>query len=160
MKLNYLQQVLKESQRVTPTLPFVNVKNDIPKDLVINGYHVPAGTTVIFSHMGIATDQTLAGPNPHLFDPDRFSDEAVAARKGTRAEFLDHPVACKPFGFGSRMCVGSRIAKLEYTSILCRILQDYVMTYDEAANANLNSRRIAHTTTIERPCPTFKVTKL
>mmetsp|Transcript_2171 Transcript_2171/g.3637 ORF Transcript_2171/g.3637 Transcript_2171/m.3637 type:complete len:112 (-) Transcript_2171:64-399(-) len=111
--------------------------------------------------MGIATDERLAGPNPQMFNPDRFSDDAVAARKGTKAEFLDHPMACKPFGFGARMCVGSRIAKLEYTSLLCRLIQDYQIEIDDERSAPEDTRiRLSRTTTVEYPCPHFKVKKM
>jgi cytochrome P450 len=107
--------------------------------------------------MGIANDESLAGPEPQKFDPDRFSDDRVAARKGTRAAFLDHPIACKPFGFGTRMCVGSRIAKLEYLSIICRLLQDYEISYGDD---EVTPVRVTKTTTIEYPCPTIHVNKL
>jgi len=160
VKLPYFEQVLKETQRLTPSLGFTNVKTEIPRDLVINGFHIPAGYTVIFSHMGIANDEELAGPNPQVFDPDRFSDTAVAARKGTRAELLDHPMACKPFGFGARMCVGSRIAKLEFTSLICRLIQDYSISMDDEANAGKDPIRLSHTTTIEHPAPTLLVDRL
>jgi cytochrome P450 len=160
-KLKYFEQVLKESQRLTPPLPFTNVKNKIPKDLIVNGYEVPSGTTVIFSHMGIASDERLAGPEPHKFNPDRFSDDMVAARKGTKAEFLDHPLARSPFGFGARMCVGSRIAKLEYTSLICRLIQDYEILIDEERSPPKDLRfRLTKTTTVEYPCPSFKVNRL
>jgi cytochrome P450 len=160
-KLKYFEQILKETQRRTPALPFTNVKSNIPKDLIVNGYEVPAGSTIIFSHMGIASDEKLAGPHPEKFDPDRFSDDQITARKGTKAEFLDHPFACKPFGFGARMCVGSRIAKLEFTSLICRLIQDYELSIDEERSPPEESRiRLTRTTTVEYPCPTFKVTKL
>ena len=110
--------------------------------------------------MGIANDEKLAGPNPQVFDPDRFCDAAVAARKGTRAEFLDHPMACKPFGHGARMCVGSRIAKLEFTSLICRLIQDYSISMDGEANAGKDPIRLSHTTTIEYPAPTLSVDRL
>jgi cytochrome P450 len=159
--LEYFEQVLKETQRLTPSLPFTNVKDSVPNDLVINGFNVPAGSTFIFSHMGIANDESLAGPEPQKFDPDRFSDDRVAARKGTRAAFLDHPIACKPFGFGARMCVGSRIAKLEYMSIICRLLQDYEISLDEMTNGNkVTPVRLTKTTTIDYPCQTFHVNQL
>ena len=158
-KLPYLEQILKENQRLTPSLGFTNVKSKIPRDLVINGYNIPAGTTVIFSTMGIANDERLAGPNPQSFDPDRFSPDNVAVRKGTRAEFLDHPVACKPFGFGARMCVGSRIAKLEYTALICRLIQDYKITMNEERSAP-ERMRVSRATTIEYPCPYLTVQKL
>jgi len=157
-KLEYFEQVLKETQRLTPPLAFVNVKSEIDEELVLNGFHVPKGTTVAFSHMGIANDETFAGPEPSKFNPDRFSEEAIAARKGTRAAFLDHPICHKPFGFGARMCVGSRIAKLEYTSLICRLLQDYKIEYDPDRSAP--SIRVTQTTTTEQPCPAFKVARV
>lgn len=137
----------------------VNVKSKILEDVTVGGYHVPKGTTVVFSHMGIANDESFAGPEPSKFRPDRYSEAAIADRKGKRAEFLDHPICAKPFGVGARMCVGSRIARLEYLSLLCRILQDYRLELDEAANST-PSIRLSRTTTTEYPCPKFNVTKL
>ena len=158
-KLPYFEQVLKETQRLTPPLPWVVVKNKIDKDFVINGFHIPKGKTVIFSHMGIKYDETLAGPNPHVFDPDRYSSKHILARRGTRAEFLDHPICTKPFGFGPRMCVGSRIAKLEYTALLCRLLQNFEIQHNTEKSPS-PSIRLSRTTTMEHPCPVYNVTKL
>lgn len=136
----------------------VNVKPKIPQDIVVGGYHIPADTTIVFSHMGIANDETYAGPEPTKFNPDRYSKEAIAARKGTKVEFLDHPICAKPFGHGARMCVGSRIARLEYMSLMCCILQDYKIEYDFANSAP--TIRLSLATTTEQPCPKFQVTKL
>ena len=157
-KLPYLDQVLKETQRLTPSLPWVNVKFKIPDPLVINGFEIPAGTTLVFSHMGMKHDETYAGADPLQFKPERFSKEAIASRKGTKAEFLDHPIACKPFGYGARMCVGSRIAKLEYSSILSRIIQDH--TFEQDYEASQPTIRLSKTTTVEYPSPVMKVAKL
>ena len=90
-----------------------------------------------------------------------ISEERIAARKGTRAEFLDHPLACKPFGFGARMCVGSRVAKLEYMSLICRLIQDFELSVDEDKSVPESERlRLSRATTIEYPCPVFKVKTL
>lgn len=157
-KFPYFQQVLKESQRLTPPLPWASIKTNIPTDLVIHGYNIPKGSTVAFSNMRIASDEAFAGKEPSRFNPDRYSEEAIAARKGTKAEFLDHPIACKPFGFGARMCVGSRIARLEYNSLISRILQDYELEYDQANSKP--SIRLTKVTTVEYPSPIFRVKKL
>jgi len=111
---------------------------------------------VIFSNYKIRTSEEYSGPEPGKFDPERFSPEAIAARKGTRAEFLDHPVVCKPFGYGARMCVGSRVARLEYTSLITRILQDF--------NININTddvtkaERVTGVTTTLKPMPRMSFT--
>ena len=115
-------------------------------------------STINTSNNKIANDEEYAGPEPTKFNPDRFSEEAVAARKGTRAEFLDHPVACTPFGFGARMCVGSRVARLEVSALISRIVQDHQLEYD-AVNSG-PTFRLSHTITKEYPCPIIHATPL
>lgn len=70
---------------VTENYTFRNTKITIPK-----------GTKVWIPIFGIQLDPRFY-PNPEVFDPDRFNDDAVAAR---------HPMTYLPFGDGPRNCIG------------------------------------------------------
>eukprot|EP00515_Schizochytrium_aggregatum_P005236 CAMPEP_0202048382 /NCGR_PEP_ID=MMETSP0963-20130614/2655_1 /ASSEMBLY_ACC=CAM_ASM_000494 /TAXON_ID=4773 /ORGANISM="Schizochytrium aggregatum, Strain ATCC28209" /LENGTH=488 /DNA_ID=CAMNT_0048613255 /DNA_START=35 /DNA_END=1502 /DNA_ORIENTATION=- len=126
-RCTYLNWVLYENQRLTPTLTVSHVRSDIEEDVVIEGQVIEKGSTIFFSHYNIAKQVD----RPDEFIPERWSDEEKAKRKGTPLEVLDHPVVREPFGFGPRKCVGSRVALLELRSIISRIVQDYEFHLDE-----------------------------
>ena len=54
------------------------------------------GSTVIISPMAMNRNKKYF-PNPHVFDPDRFSPENSIGR---------HPFCYIPFSAGSRNCIG------------------------------------------------------
>ena len=82
---------------------------------VRNSSHViQKGTPVIISMMGIQNDPDIY-PNPHVFDPDRMSQEKMRQR---------HPSAFLSLGGGPRVCIGSRfgylLVKLALVSLLAQ----------------------------------------
>lgn len=60
---------------------------------------IEKGRKVWILPYGIQNDPDIF-PNPDIFDPERFSEEAVAAR---------HPMSYLPFGDGPRNCIGTMI---------------------------------------------------
>ena len=64
---------------------------------------LPAGTGVFISVLGIHHDPEYY-PEPHKFDPERFTDE----NKQKRQNFT-----YLPFGNGPRICSGNRSTTLE-----------------------------------------------
>uniref|UniRef100_A0A1B0DG95 Cytochrome P450 n=1 Tax=Phlebotomus papatasi TaxID=29031 RepID=A0A1B0DG95_PHLPP len=68
--------------------------------------------------MGILMDPDIY-PNPHLFDPERFSPENINNR---------HPMAYLPFGEGPRNCIGKRFALIQVTVGLAYILNHFKFT--------------------------------
>ncbi|XP_031349529.1 probable cytochrome P450 6a17 isoform X2 [Photinus pyralis] len=55
-------------------------------------------------------------PSPEIYDPDRFTD-------GTKTN--PNPFAFMPFGFGPRMCIGSKFAMLEVSIVLSLLLSRF-----------------------------------
>ncbi|KAF7350486.1 Cytochrome P450 [Mycena venus] len=71
------------------------------KDIIWNGYVIPAGATVYGSHWSIARDPVVF-PDPERFDPQRW----ISADGNTIREDLK----VFQFGFGRRACPGSHVA--------------------------------------------------
>jgi len=114
--LNYTRMVLQEAMRLRPAswwVPRTAVADD-----VIDGYAIPAGTTVVSLTYGIHNNPDVWA-EPERFDPERFTSEQVAQR---------HKLAWVPFGTGQRQCIGKDFALMEAQIILAMIVQRYTLT--------------------------------
>ncbi|MGW1280056.1 cytochrome P450 [Streptomyces tsukubensis] len=113
-RLRYIRQVLDESLRLWPTAPGFAVEP--LEDTVIGGrYPVRKGQSMLILTPMLHREPGW-GANPELFDPDRFSPEALEARPGH---------LYKPFGNGERSCIGRRFALHEATLLLGLIVHRY-----------------------------------
>ncbi|GFS61340.1 cytochrome P450 4c3 [Nephila pilipes] len=111
--LKYIECVLKESQRLYPSLPYIGRESSC--DILVNGYTIPAGTNcMIFTYM-LHRDEEMF-PDPEKFDPDRFLPENSVGR---------HPFAYVPFSAGPRNCIGQRFAMMEQKVVLAHVLMNY-----------------------------------
>jgi cytochrome P450 len=123
VKLPYLRSCYRESHRLTPAGS--TVTRILPdKDIVLNDYLIPAGTKLTLYHHAIQNDPELVD-NPHLYEPERWLSDSVEKRRGTEKEVIDSKIISTPFSFGSRMCLGSRLAENEILAVVARIVQDY-----------------------------------
>lgn len=100
-KLTYTTRVIQEALRLYP--PAWLFGRRAVQDDVIDGFRIPAGTTVFLSPWVIHHDPRF-WPNPEAFDPERFLPDAVAARP---------KLAWFPFAAGPRMCIGMSFAMME-----------------------------------------------
>ena len=109
--LPYLDQVVKESMRVLPSV--WTFMKEPTEDVVVRGYHIPKGSQIMFCPSITQRDERW-WPNPTVFDPERFSPEnEKQIRKG----------AYFPFSGGSRVCMGKAFAMMESKIILGTMLQ-------------------------------------
>jgi cytochrome P450 len=109
-RLAYTRQVLNESLRLCP--PAAGVGRLALADFEVDGYRVQAGSIVAVGIQAVHRDPAL-WEDPMVFDPDRFSPEAVATRP--RWQFV-------PFSGGPRSCIGEHFALLETTLALATIV--------------------------------------
>ncbi|GAA2736483.1 cytochrome P450 [Streptomyces nogalater] len=113
-RLTYTRQVLNEALRLWPTAAAFS--RHAREDTLLGGrLPLRAGQAVtVLSPM--LHRQPVWGDNPELFDPERFTPEAEAAR----------PVhAFKPFGTGERACIGRQFALHEATMLLALLVHRY-----------------------------------
>ena len=99
-KLVYLNQVVNEVLRMYP-IWFLMRRALAPVEL--GGVELPEGAEVIFSPHALHHDPA-SFPDPHRFDPDRWTPSRAAAVP--QGAFI-------PFGAGVRQCVGNLFAQAE-----------------------------------------------
>lgn len=112
---SYLRACIKESFRLSPTVP--GVMRILPEDVVLSGYRVPAGVPV-FANSLVTCHLKKYFSEPETFRPERWLGEERA---------LIQPFSLLPFGHGSRMCAGRRFAELELMTTAAKVVQHFVI---------------------------------
>ncbi|KAB5590413.1 Cytochrome P450 family protein [Ceratobasidium theobromae] len=115
-KLTYINAVLRESLRVTPSIGEFIVTCD--KDEIIGDgkYLIPKGSIVNLLIKSIGTDPAVWGEDADNFNPDRMLDGKFEALPQK---------AWIPFGSGARACIGRVFAWQEALIALATIFQKF-----------------------------------
>jgi len=113
-RLTYLKAFVKETFRLWPN--GTEVSRFCEQDLVLQGYHIPAGTHVDLNPSVHFRDPDIF-PEPDIHQPDRW------LRDGSGQSV--HPYILTPFGHGTRMCAGRRFAEQDLYVVLARIIQKF-----------------------------------
>ena len=133
-RLPYTRRVITETLRLYP--PAYLLGRQAVEDVVLEGYRIPAGTTVLMSQYLMHRDARFF-PDPEAFLPDRWSapESGSATQAPPRCAFF-------PFGDGPRVCIGEPLAWLEATLILAILSYRWRMRLPPAAPEPVPEPRI------------------
>lgn len=123
-KLPYLNAVLRESLRLSPTAPQIALQ--AKEDTIIGGkYAVKKGVPLTVLASKLHQDPTVWGEDSEEFRPERMLEEEFERRNN------EFPNNWKPFGNGMRACIGRPFAWQEALLVLAILLQNFNFTADD-----------------------------
>lgn len=110
-RMPYLEMVVKEAMRLYTPGPYG--ARETAEEITVGDYTVPAGATVFYPFWAIHLNPAY-WPEPHRFDPERFTAERSVGRPR---------LAYVPFGLGPRGCEGAQLAMVEAKLVLAVLLR-------------------------------------
>jgi len=108
----YLKACLKESMRLSPSVPFTS--RTLDKDTVLGDYAIPKGTVLMINSHALGSNEEYFDDTKQ-FKPERWLRETSTI----------NPFAYVPFGIGKRMCIGRRLAELQLQLAMCWLVRDF-----------------------------------
>ncbi len=127
-KLQYTEQVLKESMRIYP--PVFMLARRAEEQATIGDYTIPAGSEVVM-WLYMTHHDARWYPEPEKFRPDRFSPENE--KKLPKLAYL-------PFGAGARACIGKIFAMNEAQLALATMAQQFQFKLEPTQKIALKPR--------------------
>ena len=128
-QMPYLEQVLREIERVHPPVP--SAFRGVVKPVELGGYTIPVGWRVLYSILSTHRIEHIY-PNSDHFDPDRFLPG--------QEQHKQQSFSLIGFGGGPRFCLGMAFALMEIKMIAAHLLRDY--TWDLLPGQDLTMQRI------------------
>ena len=120
----YLDQCIKESLRLYPSVPMVGRRTD--KELEIGGVHFPSQTWFCVNIYSLHRHEAFWN-EPHEFKPERFNSTNIKNIT---------PFTYIPFSCGPRNCLGANFAKATLAYSLVHVIQAFdnfeVVSFGEA----------------------------
>lgn len=125
-ELPYLNAVLRESIRLSPTAPSIGLT--AKEDTLLDGkYRVTKGTPIVALLPMIHRDPAAYGEDAEEFRPERMLDEEFERRNES------FPNCWKPFGNGMRACIGRPFAWQEALLVLAMLLQNFNFSMEDSS---------------------------
>ncbi|XP_075816248.1 cytochrome P450 2D27-like [Microtus pennsylvanicus] len=113
-RMPYTNAVIHEVQRFGDIVP-VNIPHMTSRDIEIQGFLIPKGTTLITNLSSVLKDETV-WEKPLHFHPEHFLD--------AQGHFVKHE-AFIPFSAGRRACLGEPLARMELFLFFACLLQRF-----------------------------------
>ena len=120
-RLKYFRACSKESQRITP--PFMGLPREIQNPIVIRGYQIPPGTSVMLNQ---ETLNQMHVPNPAEFVPERWLRGSNHPLEKSVPNFGN-----LIFGYGRRQCPGKRPVTTYMDVLVIKMLKEFRIEYHE-----------------------------
>jgi cytochrome P450 len=112
-RLKYTRAVFAEALRLYP--PGYVIARRALNDFQLDGYTVPAGSTILMSPYLMHRDERFY-EDPETFDPERWTRQAVSERP---------KFSYFPFGGGAHVCIGDDFSWTEGTLVLATLAQHW-----------------------------------
>ena len=130
-QMPYLRAWVRETLRLYP--PIMILTRITSKDLILSGYQIPAGTELHLLAYQMSRDESVFD-EPNAFRPERWLRGRKVSLQNRKFLEAKEVFSSLPFGFGTRMCIGRRIAELELHLLLARIVQQFEIRYPADAD--------------------------
>lgn len=119
-ELVYITGVVKEVLRMHPPGPLLSWSRLSIRDSVVDGYHVPAGTTGMVNMWAIARDPHIWS-DPLDFKPERF----LSGSPNSEFSVLGSDLRLAPFGSGRRSCPGKTMGMTTVSYWVATLLHEF-----------------------------------
>ncbi|KAF2638095.1 NADPH-cytochrome P450 reductase-like protein [Massarina eburnea CBS 473.64] len=123
-KLPFLNAVLRESIRLSPTAPAISLQ--AKEDTTLGAkYEIKKGMPIVALFTKLHRDPVVWGEDAEEFRPERMLDEEFEKRN------KEFPNNWKPFGNGMRGCIGRPFAWQEALLVLAMLLQNFNFSMED-----------------------------
>lgn len=132
-ELLYLTAVVKEVLRLHPPGPLLSWSRLSIRDSVVDGRHVPAGTTAMVNMWAIMRDPEI-WEDPLMFNPDRFMGRPASEDFSVFGSDL----RIAPFGSGRRSCPGKALGMTTVSFWVATLLHEFEFDQPSGQSVDLS----------------------
>ncbi|VAH80241.1 unnamed protein product [Triticum turgidum subsp. durum] len=119
-QLNYVKACIREAFRLHPVAPF-NVPHVAVADAIVFGYHVPKGSHILLSRVGLGRNSSV-WDEPLDFKPERhMGDNIDVVLTESELQFIS-------FSTGRRGCIAASLGTAMTVMLFSRLLQGFTWT--------------------------------
>ncbi|KAJ8731282.1 hypothetical protein PYW07_004446 [Mythimna separata] len=115
---SYINHVIKESMRLYPVAPFLT--RILPKECILGPYRLDKGTPVIASIYTSGRDES------NFSKADEYLPYRWDRNDARKKDLVNHvSSASLPFALGARSCIGKKLAMLQMTELINKIVENF-----------------------------------
>uniref|UniRef100_A0A8C6WTN5 Si:dkey-91i10.3 n=1 Tax=Neogobius melanostomus TaxID=47308 RepID=A0A8C6WTN5_9GOBI len=125
-QMPFMKAVIRETLRLYPVVPG-NARYMVDNEIIVGDHLFPK--KLVFPKQKSEPKYAMLSdlPEPALLPAHRWL-------RGSEEKSRLHPFGSVPFGFGTRACLGRRVAELEMYLLLSRLIQRYELRPDPAGS--------------------------